>query len=50
MKTIQAVGRYFPDKCGGIQVNISELASKLQELGVSINIAAEKKDIQEENT
>lgn len=40
MKTIQAVARYFPEKCGGIQIRLSELLPVLQTYGVESKIAA----------
>lgn len=40
MKTIQAVARYFPEKCGGIHIHLSELLPVLQEYGVDSKIAA----------
>jgi len=40
MKTIQAVARYFPEKCGGIQIRLSELLPLLQNYGVESKIAA----------
>ncbi|MBD2522783.1 glycosyltransferase [Nostoc sp. FACHB-133] len=32
MKVIQALARYFPDKCGGIQVNLNDLLPELRSL------------------
>lgn len=49
MKTIQAVARYFPEKCGGIQIRLSELLPVLQAYGVESKIAAAQ-DSQHENT
>lgn len=40
MRTIQAVARYFPEKCGGIQIRLSELLPVLQARGVESKIAA----------
>jgi glycosyltransferase involved in cell wall biosynthesis len=40
MKTIQAVARYFPEKCGGIQIRLSELLPLLQAHKVESKIAA----------
>lgn len=40
MKVIQALARYFPDKCGGIQVNLKELIPELRSHGIEIQIAA----------
>jgi glycosyltransferase involved in cell wall biosynthesis len=40
MKIVHALARYFPDKCGGIQVNLSELIPQLQSQGLEIKIAA----------
>lgn len=40
VKTIQAIARYFPDSCGGIQVHLSELLPALQAQGVECTIAA----------
>ncbi|MBW4610694.1 MAG: glycosyltransferase [Hassallia sp. WJT32-NPBG1] len=50
MKTIQALARYLPDKCGGIQVNLSELVTKLQLQGIKIKIAAAKNGSKNEET
>ncbi|MEH2437724.1 MAG: hypothetical protein V7K25_26455 [Nostoc sp.] len=30
MKVIQALARYFPDKCGAIQVNLNDLLPELR--------------------
>lgn len=40
MKTIQAVARYFPEKCGGIHIHLSELLPVLKSLGVESKVAA----------
>ncbi len=40
MKIIQALARYFPDKCGGIQVNLNDLIPILQANNIEIKIAA----------
>ena len=48
MKTIQAAARYFPDKCGGIQIRLSELLPMLQEYGVESQIAAAHNSSQED--
>ncbi|MES1021819.1 glycosyltransferase [Gloeocapsa sp. BRSZ] len=40
MKTIQAVARYLPEKCGGIQIRLSELLPVLQAYGVESKVAA----------
>ncbi|MBW4559879.1 MAG: hypothetical protein KME32_01780 [Mojavia pulchra JT2-VF2] len=40
MKIIQALARYFPDQCGGIQVNLNELIPELRSHGIEIKIAA----------
>ena len=41
MKTVQAVARYFPEKCGGIQIRLSELLPVLQaSYGIESKIAA----------
>lgn len=40
MKVIQALARYFPDKCGGIQVNLKELIPELRSHNIEIRIAA----------
>ena len=40
MKTIQAVARYFPDNCGGIQTHLSELLPVLKAQGVDAKVAA----------
>ncbi|MBF2064900.1 MAG: glycosyltransferase [Calothrix sp. C42_A2020_038] len=50
MRVIQALARYFPDKCGGIQVNLSELIPQLQYQNVEIKIAAAKVEVDKENT
>ncbi|WP_375512948.1 glycosyltransferase [uncultured Nostoc sp.] len=43
MKVIQALARYFPDKCGGIQVNLNDLLPKLRSsYEIDIQIAAAK--------
>ncbi|BAZ14883.1 group 1 glycosyl transferase [Calothrix sp. NIES-4071] len=49
MKAIQALARYFPDKCGGIQVNLSELIPQLQYQGIEIKIAAAQTEVHSEN-
>ncbi|MUL35824.1 glycosyltransferase [Gloeocapsopsis dulcis] len=49
MKTIQAVARYLPEKCGGIQIRLSELLPVLQAYGVESKIAAAQ-DSKYENT
>ncbi len=49
MKTIQAVARYLPEKCGGIQIRLSELLPVLQAYGVESKIAAAQ-DSRHENT
>ncbi len=48
MKTIQAVARYFPEQCGGIQVHLSELLPGLQAQGVESKIAASVDESQED--
>jgi glycosyltransferase involved in cell wall biosynthesis len=40
MKVIQAVSRYFPDPCGGIQIHLKALVPALKALGVQSLIAA----------
>lgn len=40
MKTIQSVARYFPEKCGGIQVHLSEILPILKSRGIESKIAA----------
>nr|WP_228035386.1 glycosyltransferase [Oculatella sp. LEGE 06141] len=40
MKTIQAVHRYFPGSCGGIQTHLSEVMPELQARGVDCHVAA----------
>ena len=40
MKTIQAVARYFPEKCGGIQTHLNEILPYLQAQGVDSKIVA----------
>jgi glycosyltransferase involved in cell wall biosynthesis len=50
MKIIQTLARYFPDKCGGIQVNLSELVTQLQLQGMEIKIAAAKNGSKNEET
>jgi glycosyltransferase involved in cell wall biosynthesis len=49
MKTIQCLARYFPDKCGGIQVNLSELIPELRSHQVEVKIAAAKSNSTVEN-
>lgn len=48
MKTIQTAARYFPEKCGGIQIRLSELLPMLQEYGVESQIAAAHRSSQED--
>lgn len=48
MKVIQALARYFPDKCGGIQVNLNELLPKLRSHEIDIQIAAASNGSQKE--
>lgn len=50
MKIIQALARYFPDKCGGIQVNLNELLPQLQSLDMKIQIAAASNGSQKEDS
>lgn len=50
MKVIQALARYFPDKCGGIQVNLSELIPQLQYQDIEIKIAAAQVGVEVEKT
>ncbi|GAA6614310.1 glycosyltransferase [Scytonema sp. NUACC26] len=50
MKIIQTLARYFPDKCGGIQVNLSELIPQLQLQGLEIKIAAAKVGTHQEDS
>lgn len=50
MKTIQAVARYFPDKCGGIQIRLSELLPVLKDDGIESKIAAAREGSQQEET
>lgn len=40
MKSIQAVARYFPEKCGGIQTHLNEILPYLQAQGVESKIVA----------
>ena len=40
MKTIQAVARYFPEKCGGIQTHLNDLLPYLQDQGVASKVVA----------
>lgn len=40
MKTIQAVARYFPEKCGGIQTHLNDLLPYLQNQGVESKVVA----------
>lgn len=47
MQTIQAVARYFPDPCGGIQTHMSELMPLLQQMGVGCKVAASQDKPQE---
>jgi glycosyltransferase involved in cell wall biosynthesis len=48
MKAIQALARYFPDKCGGIQVNLNELIPQLRSHNIDIQIAAASNGSQKE--
>ncbi|MBE9037712.1 glycosyltransferase [aff. Roholtiella sp. LEGE 12411] len=48
MKAIQALARYFPDKCGGIQVNLNELIPQLRTHNIDIQIAAASNGSQKE--
>ncbi|NDJ25467.1 glycosyltransferase [Nostoc sp. B(2019)] len=50
MKAIQALARYFPDKCGGIQVNLNELLPQLSSHNLDIQIAAASNGSQKEDT
>ncbi|MEA5621603.1 glycosyltransferase [Nostoc sp. UHCC 0251] len=50
MKVIQALARYFPDKCGGIQVNLTELLPELRLHDIDIQIAAASNGSQKEET
>jgi glycosyltransferase involved in cell wall biosynthesis len=50
MRIIHALARYFPDKCGGIQVNLNELIPQLQSQGMSIKIAAAQLGVDKENS
>jgi glycosyltransferase involved in cell wall biosynthesis len=49
MKTIHNLARYYPDKCGGIQVNLNDLIPEFQSLGIKVNIAAAQSNSQQEN-
>ncbi|MBW4685392.1 MAG: glycosyltransferase [Komarekiella atlantica HA4396-MV6] len=49
MKAIQALARYFPDKCGGIQVNLNELLPQLRSHNIDIQIAAASNGSQKED-
>ncbi|MDJ0704598.1 MAG: glycosyltransferase [Leptolyngbyaceae cyanobacterium MO_188.B28] len=40
MQSIQAVARYFPEKCGGIQVHLNELLPELKRHSIDSKIAA----------
>lgn len=40
MKVIQTASRYFPDKCGGIQVHMADLVTEMQQQGIECQIAA----------
>jgi len=48
MKAIQSVARYFPDKCGGIQVHLSELMPEMLKYGVESKMAASQDSPQED--
>lgn len=50
MKVVQALARYFPDKCGGIQVNLTELLPELRSHDIDIQIAAASNGSQKEET
>lgn len=49
MKTVQAVARYFPDNCGGIQTHLSQFLPALQTFGVESKIAASQDKPKEDN-
>lgn len=40
MKIIQTVTRYFPEKCGGIQIHLNEVLQQIKEEGINIKVAA----------
>lgn len=48
MKVIHTASRYFPQNCGGIQVHIADLATKMQQQGVQCQIAAAQSCPQED--
>ncbi|MBH8574210.1 glycosyltransferase [Nostocaceae cyanobacterium CENA369] len=50
MKVIQTLARYFPDKCGGIQVNLNDLLPKLRSHNIEIKIAAASNGSRKEYT
>ncbi|MDP5337056.1 MAG: glycosyltransferase [Nodularia sp. (in: cyanobacteria)] len=50
MKAIQALARYFPDKCGGIQVNLTDLLPKLRSHNIDVKIAAASNGSRTEKT
>lgn len=47
MKAVQAVARYFPDHCGGIQIHLNELLPELAAQGVASQIAASQDTLPE---
>lgn len=49
MKVIQSLARYFPDKCGGIQVNLSDIIPQLQSQDINVKIAAARIGTQKED-
>ncbi len=49
MKVIQALARYFPDNCGGIQTNLEDLLPELHSHDIDIQIAAAKLGLKEES-
>jgi glycosyltransferase involved in cell wall biosynthesis len=48
MKTIQAVHRYFPDICGGIQTHLSEILPELKAQGIESVVAASQSEPEED--
>ena len=50
MKTIHSLARYFPDKCGGIQVNLDDLIPHIQSMGMEVKIVAAKTDREQESS
>lgn len=48
MKIIQTATRYFPEKCGGIQIHLNEVSQYIKKEGVEIKIAAAQNKLRED--